>query len=40
MISEMEQDKIGGRGKIYSGFFRLKPFVNVCKRFQTDTFIC
>ncbi len=40
MFSELEQDKIGDRGKNYSGFFRLKPFVNVCKRLQTDNFIC
>lgn len=40
MFSELECDKVGGRQKIYPVFFRLKPFVNVCKRFQTAMIVC
>ncbi len=36
----MEHYKVEDRAQIYSGVFRLKPFVSVCKRLKTALNIC
>jgi len=37
IFSELEQDKVAGSVTPESGFFRLNPFVNVCKRLKMAT---